>query len=254
MLYVILGFFDFKKFDVGEKNPQVFVRVERIRNGIKKLFWVLFVFIIVTIFLWILLDLMNIHEYYELLNEVSFWLSILWYGTFFYSITLLWDFLEIEPFLRLRARARFRIVMDTVSNGKEKEKEILKNLSLFREGVQIVNKLFRKRFDFVVRDPSRFYKHMKFMIHSDGFEAEKIKNELIKIVSELEKVKPNPSQIVKSLKEIISEPILRQQNMIDEVEFEPRLRKWVLKNLRVLTIIVEIISVVIVVLGFILKR
>lgn len=255
IIYVFLALFDYVKFNVGEEDPKTFLKAERLKNAIFRLFWVLLFVLIGFICVLAISTMIPIQELLSRFIGDAFLLIVLLYvGTWLYSITLYaGDIARSKALLKLQARTRFRIMLDALSN--KNQKEIAKSVPLFREGVELSNRFLRKRFDFVIRKQVRFYGYVKLMtcIPNDEITKE-IQKGVGKVADELKKEESDPFEIIKGLKETISEPISNRKDMIAEVEIEPRLRKWFLANLPIIVAIVEIISLLIVIFGFVMGR
>ena len=254
-IFVFLGVFEHSKFKVGEMNPRIFLIAERLRNAVLRSFWVL-LFVIMGLFSLIAISgVMPIQgSILKFIDYSSFWIILFWSGTWVFSLTIHFANIPVSSALfKLQARARFRIVLNIMLRANQKE--IAKSASLFREGLEVSNKFFRKRFDFVIKEPTKFYNYVKVMTCTANPHAiEEIEKGLKKVTNELKKKETDPLAIIEGLKEVISEPISKRKDAVAEVEVEPRLRKWLLANLQFIVAIVEIISLLIVLFGFVMGR
>jgi len=247
--------FDDAKFKVGEEDPKTYLKVESLKFSIFHSFWVLFLVLIGIIASVILRDMLSIqHPILYMFENAFLLISALFVGTWFYSSTFLGsDIFRSKTLLKMQARARFRMVLNALSS--KKQKEIVESVSLFREGIQISNKFLRQRFDFVIKNPNRFSNYVRLMtLTTNENTNQEIEKGLEKVANELGKKESDPFEIIRGLKEIVSEPISNRKDMIAEVEIEPRFRKWFFANLQIIIAIVEIISLCVVVFSLLMGR
>jgi hypothetical protein len=254
-MYLFLTMFDYVKFEVGENDPKTFLMIERLRKAIFSSFWILLLVLVGIAGLLTLRDMLHIiAPILNILEDAFHPIGSLWFGTWFCTATFLGnDVFRSNASMKLQARARFRIVLSTLN--KKSQKGIAKELPLFREALQISNKFLRSRFDFVIKEPMRFYHYARLMMVSPNDDVIKeIESGLQKVVDELKKREIDPLEILRGLKEIVSEPISDRKFLIAEVEIEPRLRKWFFANLQVITLVVETISLLVVVFTLMMGR
>jgi len=63
-----------------------------------------------------------------------------------------------------------------------------------------------------------------------------------------------PFEIIKGLKLMINDPIIKQEDYMNEIEIEPRVRKVFLANLPIIAAVVKILSFILVLIELILPR
>lgn len=247
--------FDDVKFKVGEDDPRTYLKVETLRSLILRSFWVLLLVLTGIIASYVIRDVLSIeHSILYMFENAFSWISALLLGTWYYSSTFLgFNIYKSNALLKIEVRARFRMVLNALSS--KNQKDIAKSVSLFREGIQISNNFLRRRFDFVIKDPNRFSNYVKLMtLTTDEGIKQEIRKGIEKVTNEIGKKEIDPFEIVRGLKEIISEPISNKKDVIAEVEIEPRFRKWFLANLQIIIMILETLSLAVVVLSLLLGR
>jgi len=254
VLYTFLIIFNYRKFEVAEEDPNTFVNVEKLRNKVVLSYWLLLPMAIGGIFLIVIIDKIGLQESIPTILKIYSWVIFIWFGVTFYSTTIGGtDIPQFKKLLRLRVRTRFQIVSDALSDSDFKR--VKKKIPLFREAITIYNRYLRKRYDFVIREPNRFYHYVKLMTYAeDDVKINEIKNGLGKLVMLL-KEESKPFELIRILKEMVRQPISDSKDIVAEVEVdEPRIRKWFLANLNVIIAIIEIASLLVVVFGFFAGR
>jgi hypothetical protein len=253
VLYVFLLLFYDAKFYVGEKYPKTFLKIERLKACIFKSFWVLLLAIIGLFGFLLISAFLNFQMEEEIIGIVTFWISFLFTGTWFYYVTMAFYFPRREEFLKLQARVRLFLFLDSLSS--KDQRVISKNVPLFREGMQIVNKFFKDYFGFVFKEPNKFYNYIKLMMYSyDETITIEIENGLKVVINELKNKKSDPLKILNGFKSMIAEPTTDRRTLVNEVGGEPSFKKWFLADLRVIVTIIELVSGLVVVIGFLMGR
>jgi hypothetical protein len=255
IVYFFLGLFSNVEVKVGEKYPTAFLKVEKLKCKISLSFWFLFVIMAMLIGFTFLLDLLNTAENVETVNSVFYWVVLVWTGITFYLTSFSGaSIVKSKPLLKLRARVRFQLFLESLS--KKNQKKAIKEISLLLEGIKLCNVFLRKNYDLVIKEPQKYYDYAKIMtLSGEESKIEEIKIGLRKLLKILkEKKEATPLEIIGPLKEAMGEPISDSKDIMSEVYVEPRLRKWFLSNLQVIVAIVEITSLLIVIFGFVLGR
>jgi hypothetical protein len=253
VVYLILLLPYDTKFVVGENDPATFLRVERLKNSILKLCWLFLASILVLLCLTLILAFFKVEAS---VSAILGWLALVvaygFTGTWFYSFTIFVYFPRRDEFARLQVRVRLSLFLDSLSKS---QKSIAKNIKLYRDGLEMLNKVFRQNFDFVIKEPRRFYDYVKLMTYSlDDVVKKEIQDGLKIVITELKGKDMNPFKILGGLREVIGKSTDDKRILIEETESEFGLHRWFLTNLNVLVGFVELASGLIIVISFLIGR
>ena len=241
LVSTVIFFLDSKKGSVVGENPYAFVKSEKMKDIVEKLYYILIVLLLSFIFL--IIPGIEKLGFEDWIKPTIYVMSPLWHlfiGTFMYVLI---GFFEVvieklekppKPFLRpeyfvpptLQARARLVVVLKTLSE-KPDIKTINKRLPLFKEAIGIYNNHLRQKFDFVLRRPEKFYRYAKLAAYAqEKMMIDDVMKGLEVFIFLMERKDDDPFEVVKSLKGMIKESV-SIEDVFDEIDVEPkRLQKW----------------------------
>lgn len=251
----VIFFLDSTRVELAQKNPRVFVSVEKIEQNILYLFLIAYglMFLVLIFFL---------NEFQGgivsnnplFLFVLSFWTGILLnfelnmieYSPVFTKIVKKYvkkkhqHWFLFYPSERKRIKARFCLVSNLLSNNPTKI-EIHNNFSYFLKGIKMYNDLLKRHYKFIITDPKKFYCYAKLTtLQKNGKSF--IKNKIDSLAEFMELEDDDPFEFVKLLNEMTGEPT-DSKSLFKEIEVEPKmLRRWFSVNSDSLKLILAIIS------------
>lgn len=270
---LIFPLLDSKRISVVEKSPAKFVKAEKVERFFDILFWILYP-------LWVmLLVVFTIGERIGIADEIipsfqtfSLVLVLAWTGLLLnVEISVIessvtssrflelmkkkfgpkhkWHLFEFYPSEIIRARARFAVLSDFLSDNPNRKK-IGRKFQLFYEGLKIYNHHLEKNFGFILSEPKRFYCQAKLTAYSKE-NVDSIKNGLESVIKLMSDEEKEPFEIIKSLKEMLNEPA-SFKDIRAEIDADPhRMRKWFSTHSQS---IIGIVGIVFMVIAIILQH
>lgn len=160
-------------------------------------------------------------------------------------VSIFYQLLAFYVPLTIQTRARFCAVLELLSKNPNAEM-INKRLPLFKEAIGIYDKHLRAEFDFVLRDPKKFYKYVKLAAYTkESVVVDNIRKELKVLIKLMKVEEENPFEVIKSLRNMIKEST-SIEDVFKEIEVEPkRYRRWFSAHLDSVTAIIAFISLVV---------
>lgn len=121
---------------------------------------------------------------------------------------------------RIRVRARICVVLNALSKDYD-IKTIRKKTSAFKECLNIYNDHLRTKFDFIIRDPDKFYKYVRLTaLSSDQKNLAKVKEDLPLLIKLMEQ-KEDPFEFVRTIRAMIGESENKPCDLYQDIEIEP---------------------------------
>jgi len=265
---LIFPLLDSKRISVVEKSPTKFVKAEKVERFFDILFWILYPLWFTLLVVFINGERIGIAE--GIMPSFQTFLLVLilaWTGLLLnLEISVIesskflklmkkkfgpkhkWHLFEFYPSEIMRARARFVVVSDFLSDNPNR-KAIGRKFPLFYEGLKIYNNHLKMDFGFILSEPKRFYCQAKLTAYSKE-NVDNIKNGLESLTELLRDEEKEPFEIIKSLKEMLNEPT-SFKDIRAEIDADPkRMRKWFSTHS---DSIIGIIGIVLMVIAIILQ-
>jgi len=261
---LVLFLLDTRRTRVVWANPEAFVKSEKVAQIVEKSFFVSIPSLLIGVMLIVALERLGLKEWMNAFVFVFVSMYI-----FFIGIGIAMLFNSFESLLGLAVRnhlpdsvrerlkfldfyvspilcvvARLRITLDAFSNPNVLM--IRKKLHFFKDALRMYNTHLRTTFDFVIREPDRFYKYVRLTAFSkDTKNINKVKKDLTTLIKHLGK-KEDPFVFIKTMKAMVGESVSRPKDIYDEIGIEPRpFKKWILVHSDLLSFIITLISLLI---------
>lgn len=240
-------------FKVAEKNPYAFIKVEKLKYWVSLSFWFLFISQLVCLGLMMLFAKLNVQEELILkLVDVFSWVVLLFIGVALYSSFFSsFSFAGRKDLFRIMARACFRIVSNALSSGEPQEQK--KKLSFFKKGMKNYNEYLKRRFDFVIRRPQRYYNYVKLTVSLELSHRIEHIGECIENLANLLRTESDLIILHSSMKTIIGETIQNYEEMTEDFDFEVGIRKWLSSHKDSVTVVIALASLVVTFISFVTR-
>jgi len=245
VLFLIL---DSRKSVVVRKDPEAFVKSEKIERIVDILFYVVTTSFFVFIISILVLDTFGLENWINYFTMPTLWVVFFGGGVIpLVFLNVIGDsiltlmrrlpdkvrkhlkfFLKLYVSPMLRVRARLCVVLDVLSENPNK-RTIRRKMSLFKESLDIYNSHLTERYDFAIRKPEKFNKYVRLTaLSNDKEHINKIKDGLSTLIEFMDKKEEEPYEFVKTIKAMIGEPVNKPIDLYDEIEIEPSsLRKGI---------------------------
>lgn len=248
---------DTRKSIVAKANPEEFVKSEKIKQWVERSFLIFILFLYAYIFLAVVLDGLG---YGDLIQNpslpflfaiqmvfyvgsgagIAFFLNL--FESFIYKRLKLFSNFYVSE--RISVRARICVVLNALSKNHD-IKTIRKKTSLFKEGLSIYNDHLGTEFDFVMRDPDKFYKYVRLTaLSNDQKNIAKVKEDLTSLIKLMEQ-KEDPFEFVRTIRAMIGESENKPYDLYQDIKIEPHFKKWVTAHADLWTILISVIGVIV---------
>lgn len=249
---IMYGFFtplDKQRIQVIRKNPQAFIKGEKIERAVT--FFELFLLSSWFVLLVLLLEVaklanVNLIIFTGISSVIVLYASI---GLVLYLVLYLYQTPSyLKRIIRLvmffkgsnfvpksdeylffpseieQANARFKLLSEFLEKNRFNAK-IDGEFGLLRDGLDTYNDYLKERYGFVLCNTNRFYNSAKLALNS-ACNEEAVKRGLKDLTKQMDE-KREPLEIVRTLKRMIKEPI-SYTDICNDLEVEPKkMRKWI---------------------------
>ncbi len=234
-------------FKAINENPIAYVKAERFTYRVQ-------IFAIIIFFLGVPLIGPVGLGFWELVAQVvpEAFHSLVWLLLYPFAVIF---FVELEILNRLflkvpllnRAKARIYFTLAMLSDSSRKGRE---EATLFKEVLKMYNGHVRKKFGFVIREPNRFYRYFVLAAQSNKkTDIKKAKKTLEKLLVDMEVEEHQPADVIRTLRTMLGERKYSLQNIYDEIEVEPRLRKWLYAHSDEINMVVGITALLVTIIA-----
>lgn len=260
---VVFVFLDSKKSSVVWENPDAFIKSEKVERAVERLFYALIALLFSFMFSIIGMGKLGLENWIKPYVEfVVTPTAILMGGT---AIAVEVNLLEVlfakivKKFLKkrsllkffefyvpstLQTRARLCVVLETLTLNPN-IRTINKKLPLFKEAISVYSNHLREKFDFVLREPEKFYRYVKLAAYAmETTITDDVRKGLEAFIKLMEKEEEDPYEVIKSLKSMMKETA-SMKDIFDEIDVEPKpLRKWFSVHSDSISAIVALLSLI----------
>lgn len=237
-LIVFFLIMDSKKSVVVWKDPEAFIKSEKINRIVDILFYIVVTSFFVGIISSIASITFSLGSWIDYVIIPTAWIFFFGGGLIplvFLNVTpaFIMDlpekvrkhlnfFFKLYVSPMLRVRARLCVVLDVLSENPNR-RTIRKKTPLFKESLRIYNSHLTLRYDFVLRDPDKFYKYVRLVaLFDDREHIKEINENLSSLIKLMEKKEEDPFEFVRTVKTMIGESVVKPSDLYDEIEIEPQ--------------------------------
>lgn len=169
------------------------------------------------------------------------------------SLSQFVEFVQFYVPPTLRTRARLCVVLETLSQNRN-IRTINKRMPLFKEAISIYTNYLRKKFDFDLCEPEKFYRYVKLAAYTkETMIMDDVRKGLEAFIELMEREDEDPFEVVKLLKGMMKEST-SMKDIFDEIDVEPkRIRRWLSVHSNLTRGIIALISLVVTVVVAIIK-
>jgi hypothetical protein len=141
---------------------------------------------------------------------------------------------------RARVEARMCVLLNALSK-ESNPRAIRKKTSLFKESLGIYNEHLGVKYDFIIREPDRFFKYVRLAaLSSDKETLDKIREGLVSLIKQMEQ-KEDPFEFIRTIRTMTGESENKPSDTYKDIEVEPsRLVKQVRAHADLLRFIITI--------------
>jgi hypothetical protein len=235
---------DSKRVLVVEKSPVEFIKAEKVERNFEILFYIQIPLWLIVLVIYANSERIGISkDVLPSFQTLWVFLVLAWTGSLMSTemslvesstfITVFkkrfvpkskWHLFEFSPSENARARARFVVVSNFLSNNPNNN-AIGRKFKLFYQGIKIYNDHLKDDFGFVLREPKRLYCQAKLAAYSKD-NVVNIKNGLESLTELMKDENSEPFEIIKSLKEMLNEQASFKE-VCAEIDADPeRIKKW----------------------------
>ena len=244
MCFLVL--LDSVAFDVAEKSPKTFLKIENMKNYFSKIYWVIYLSSIVMLLMIFLVPSNLLNEMSPIFGSTFIVLIIVLIGATFYQMGFVGNVHQQPRLLKARAKASFRVLSDSLMNPHTKEhgkvvaylrlfigkrteryetKE--KQIRLLKNGITNLNKLFINLFNLEFCNPNEYSDYFRFVVWSEyTAEINRIRRVLDLMECRLSR-KIELSEILWATKQMLMETqILPKKELFKDLDFKTGLSRW----------------------------
>jgi hypothetical protein len=281
-IFIVSGLFiylDKVKFDVAERNPRTFLKIERAKTFFVRIYWLLIYFpsivlVLMYLFLPRIFPTSTLNRIAPVFVPLFILYGLVLFGSTFYLLGMIGNVRQQPRVLKARAEASFRVLSELLSNPLKKphgglvryflrtftqrrsesieaKKELIR---LFDNGINCLNALFWYLYGFEFCSYSKYCDYFRLVIWTeDSLERNRIRKVLDMFGCKLRQ-EIDVSDILWTTRQLLKpEQIISKEELLQDLDFKTGMNKWYSRHREGVTLLLLTVPIILSVLALFLS-